>query len=119
MNIQPMKLSDFDSTDDFINALIDVSQRPEGIRYYMDEDDIERMKRVMELSDEIMELIKDSKLSVWTFSDFRGTVHVAFAWMGNFCSEVNMKDEGEGWVEVPITREDVERLWKEHTAERT
>lgn len=113
MNNQPLKLSAFDSEEQFIKALIDRSYNPAQVEHYRQPQDYDRIKSLMRCAKELAKLADENGLCFWTFSKYDGKSVVGVSW-GTWYSQINMETDGDDWVERPYTSEDVSRLEKEH-----
>lgn len=103
MQVEPLKLSDFNSVDDFIQKLMDESTNPGQMNYYKKDGDYERIQKAMELALELNEIAKGSNLSLWICSHL-GVPQVAvsegafMANMGMFCKDGDWEQMPKEWI---------------------
>lgn len=113
MDVDQLKLSNYDSEEKFINALIERSCNPEQIDHYKKDEDFDRIKRLMAAAKKLAKLASENDLCFWAYANHDGKAVVGVSW-GTWYSQINMETDGDDWVERPYTIDDVSRMEKEY-----
>lgn len=99
MRVKPLKLSDFNSVDDFIQKLMDESTNPGQMNYYKKDGDYERIKKAMDMAKELTKLANESNISLWICAH-NGIPQVAVS-MGAYIASMAMIFKDGDWEQMP------------------
>lgn len=106
MQVEPLRLSDFDSEDAFIQAMIDRSWNPAQVNYYKKDGDFDRIKRLMDCTRKLANLASENGLCFWTYADYDGNAVVGVSWGARY-SHINIEADGDDWVERCVSYDDI------------
>ncbi len=95
---EPIKLSDFESDDEFIQALMDRSTNPKQMNGYKSDGDYGRIRKAMELAKRLNDIASESNLSLWICSGTK-IPQVAVS-MGAYVATMAMMFRDGDWVET-------------------